>query len=160
MIYELLTGGPPFKGSLEQVRYQHLNAPPDPPGTLNSSIPPGIDSVILRALEKQPEDRFDSISAFARAFQEVLRSPDPSVAHNTAVSEEASHSTGSPTIPNTTRSRQVLLLTSTPTTPEPPKTTHPLHPIAPPIIHHTPTLSNTDNISIVLAITKPEPLPR
>ncbi len=156
MIYELLTGGPPFKGGLEQVMYQHLNALPDPPGTLNSSIPPGIDSVILRALEKKPEDRFDSISAFARAFQEVLRSPDPSVAHNTAVSEEASQSTNSPTIPNTTRSRQVLLLTSTPTTPEAPKATQPLHPIGPPIIHHAPSLSNSDNIGMVLAISKAE----
>src|SRR5216683_2286066 len=87
MIYELLTGGPPFKGSLEQVMYQHLNALPDPPGTLNSSIPPGIDSVILRALEKKPEDRFDSISAFAHAFQEALRLPDQSAALNISGSE-------------------------------------------------------------------------
>src|SRR5260221_9458107 len=158
MIYELLTGGPPFNGGLEHVMYQHLNALPDPPGTLNSSIPPGIDSVILRALERKPEARFDCISAFARAFQEVLRSPDPSVAHNTAVSEEASQSTNSPTIPNTTRSRQVLLLTSTPTTPEAPKATQPLHPIGPPIIHHAPSLSNSDNIGMVLALIKAEAL--
>jgi serine/threonine protein kinase len=156
MVYELLTGGPPFTGGLEQVMYQHLNAPPDPPGTLNSSIPPGIDSVLLRALEKKPEGRFDSISAFAHAFQEVLRSPDPSVAHTTAVSEEAAQSTNSPTIPNSARSRQVLLLTSTPTTPEAPKATQPLHPIGPPIIHHAPGLSNSDNIGMVLAISKAE----
>src|SRR5258708_7564924 len=158
MIYELLTNRPPFKGSLEQVMYLHLNIPPDPPGMFVSSIPAGIDNVILRALEKKPEDRFDSISAFARAFQEVLRAPDPSVAHNTAVSEEASQSTNSPTIPNTTRSRHVLLLTSTPTTPEGPKATQPLHPIGPPIIHLAPSLSNSDNIGMVLAISKAEAL--
>src|SRR6266849_3620003 len=150
--YELLTNRPPFKGSLEQVMYLHLNIPPDPPSTFVSSIPPGIDSVILRALEKKPEDRFDSISAFASAFQEALRLPDSIVALDAPGSEKASQSTNSPTIPNTTRSRQVLLLTSTPTTPEAPKATQPLHPIGPPIIHHAPSLSNSDNIGMVLAI--------
>jgi len=158
MVYELLTGSPPFKGGLEQVMYQHLHAPPDPPSTLYSSVPAGIDSVILRALEKKPEDRFDSMSAFAHAFQEVLRSPDPSVALHTARSEEASQSTNSPSIPNTTRSRQALLLTSAPTTPDAPKATQPLQPIRPPIIHHAPSLSNSDNIGMVLAISQAEAL--
>ncbi len=158
MVYELLTGGPPFTGGLEQVMYQHLNAPPDPPSTLNSSVPPGIDSVILRALEKKPEDRFDSISAFAQAFREVLRSLDPFVALNTPRSEEVSQSTDSPTIPNTTRSQQALLLTSAPTTPNAPKATRPFQPISPPTIYHAPSLSNSDNIGVVLAISKAEAL--
>ena len=155
MVYELLTGSPPFKGGMEEVMYLHLQTPPDPPSTLNSSIPAGIDSLILRALEKKPEDRFDSISAFAHAYHELLRPPDPLVALDTPEPEEPSQSTNSPTIPNTARSQQVLLLTSTPTTQNAPKATQPLQSIAP-TIYHAPSSSNSDNIDLVLAISKVE----
>src|SRR6266581_1304793 len=72
MIYELLTGYPPFQGGLEQVMYLHINTEPEPPSTLNPSIHPDLDAVILRTLAKKPEDRFVSVSAFAQTFQEVL----------------------------------------------------------------------------------------
>src|SRR6266702_2040372 len=72
MAYDLLTGRPPFQGSLGQVMYQHLHVIPQPPGTLNPRVPPDVDTVLLHALAKKPEERFASISAFARAFQQAL----------------------------------------------------------------------------------------
>lgn len=75
MSYELLTGRPPFQGSLEQMRYQHFNTAPQPPSTLNPRIPVATDTVILQALAKNPEGRFASIFAFAQAFQ-MVSAPD------------------------------------------------------------------------------------
>src|SRR5260221_3199268 len=72
MAYDLLTGRPPFQGSLGQVMYQHLYVTQQPPGTLNPRVPADVDTVLLHALAKKPEERFASISAFARAFQQAL----------------------------------------------------------------------------------------
>jgi serine/threonine protein kinase len=72
MAYDLLTGHPPFQGGLGQVMYQHIHVTPQPPGKLNPRVPVDVDTVILHALAKKPEERFASISAFARAFQQAL----------------------------------------------------------------------------------------
>ncbi len=82
MAYELLTGRPPFQGSLSQIMYQHFQAQPSAPSTLNPQLPSDVDIVLLRALAKKPEDRFASVSAFARAFQEALQNTDaPTIAN-------------------------------------------------------------------------------
>jgi serine/threonine protein kinase len=72
MTYQLLVGYPPFMGRMEQVMRQHFTAQPQPPSTLNPAILPAIDAVILRALAKEPEERFPSISAFAHALQQAV----------------------------------------------------------------------------------------
>lgn len=73
MAYELLAGRPPFQGGMSQVMFQHFNTPPPRPSTFNPRISGAIDAVLLRALAKKPEERFPSISAFARAFQEAAQ---------------------------------------------------------------------------------------
>src|SRR6266567_1475554 len=72
MAYDLLTGHAPFQGGLGQVMYQHLHVTHTPPSKLNPRIPADVDTVILHALAKKPEERFGSIAAFARAFQQAL----------------------------------------------------------------------------------------
>ncbi|GAC1349959.1 MAG: hypothetical protein NVSMB27_27970 [Ktedonobacteraceae bacterium] len=72
MIYELLAGRPPFVGGMEQLMYQHFNVQPPPPSTFNPLLPTSVDSVLLRALAKRPEDRFPSISAFTSAFEQTV----------------------------------------------------------------------------------------
>lgn len=76
MTYQLLTGRPPFQGGPGQVMRQHYMTQPQPPSTLNPRISPPVDAVILRALEKKPEDRFPSIAAFAQVFQAAVQSTD------------------------------------------------------------------------------------
>jgi serine/threonine protein kinase len=76
MTYELLTGRSPFQGGLSQVMYQHLHTPPAPPTIFNPHIPPDVNTVILCALAKKPEERFQTISAFAHAFQQAMQSTD------------------------------------------------------------------------------------
>ncbi len=73
MAYELITGRPPFQGPPSVVMRQHLNDQPQPPSLLNPRLPRAIDNVILRALSKRPEDRYSSISEFARAFQQAVQ---------------------------------------------------------------------------------------
>jgi serine/threonine protein kinase len=74
MTYEMMVGRAPFVGSMEQVMYQHFSTQPHPPSTYNPQLPPAVDAVILRALAKQPEDRFPSIADFADAFEQACQS--------------------------------------------------------------------------------------
>jgi serine/threonine protein kinase/streptogramin lyase len=73
MVYELLTGRPPFQGGLSQVMRQHFVTSASAPSVLNPLLPSAIDAVLLRALSKQPEQRFPSIIAFAQAFQQAAQ---------------------------------------------------------------------------------------
>ncbi len=72
MIYQLLTGRPPFQGGPGQMMYQHFSVAPQPPSAINPAINPAIDAVLLRALAKKPEERFPSMTAFRHAFQQAL----------------------------------------------------------------------------------------
>lgn len=76
MAYELLTGRPPFIGTMEQLMYQHFTVAPPPPSKLNPRLSPAIDTVILRALAKNPDDRYLTITDFGNALvQAALLSP-------------------------------------------------------------------------------------
>src|SRR6266496_1698230 len=72
MAYELLVGHPPFEGPPPVVIRQHMEDQPQPPSTLNPGLPRAIDHVLLRALDKKPENRYPTISEFARALQQAL----------------------------------------------------------------------------------------
>ena len=73
MTYEMLVGRTPFVGSMEQVMFQHFSAQPLPPSAFNPQLSTAIDSVILRALVKKPEDRFPSIADFTAAFEQAVQ---------------------------------------------------------------------------------------
>ena len=79
MAYQLVTGRLPFQGGPGQMMYQHLTSEPQPPSTHMPSLPADVDTVILHALAKKPEDRFASISAFARAFQQATKDSNSTV---------------------------------------------------------------------------------
>ena len=77
MVYKLLTGQPPFGGSgFEHLWHQHQHIQPQPPSAINPRLPPSIDGVLLRALAKNPNDRFPSILAFADAYRQALETQD------------------------------------------------------------------------------------
>jgi streptogramin lyase len=83
MVYELLAGRPPFQGGPGQVMRQHYLASPPAVSTLNPGLSPAIDAVLLRALSKQPEQRFPSVTAFAQAFQEAAQTRSSADLHAT-----------------------------------------------------------------------------
>lgn len=72
IVYEMVTGTPPFAGQNHfQLLYKHGNESPDPPSQRGgrAKIPAHVESAILRALEKQPSDRFSSMKGFSDALQ-------------------------------------------------------------------------------------------
>jgi eukaryotic-like serine/threonine-protein kinase len=61
VLYEILTGEPPFIGdSPVAVAYQHVREDPTPPSTRHSGISPELDAVVLKALTKNPENRYQT----------------------------------------------------------------------------------------------------
>src|SRR5437764_1409627 len=91
MVYELLTGRPPFQGTNQQeIFYKHTYVQPEPPSRLNPHIPVGTDAVLMRALAKDPKDRYAAVVDFAQAFQQALRKAEATVIlSNTRFIEES-----------------------------------------------------------------------
>src|SRR5690242_10913216 len=59
VLYELLTGTVPFTGETPvEIAMKHLQATPEPPSAKRPEIPPDLDKVVLRALAKNPAERF------------------------------------------------------------------------------------------------------
>ena len=74
LLYELLTGRPPFIGdSPVSVAYQHVREDPIPPSRLNSSVTPVVDQIVLRALAKDPADRYQSADDMRHDLERALR---------------------------------------------------------------------------------------
>jgi eukaryotic-like serine/threonine-protein kinase len=61
LLYELLTGRPPFMGdSPVSVAYQHVREEPLPPSQFDPEVSPELDAIVLKALAKNPENRYQS----------------------------------------------------------------------------------------------------
>ena len=69
VVYELLTGRRPFDGDTDfATLYKISNETPTRPSLLRASLPAHVDEVLLRALAKQPADRFATWAEFAQAL--------------------------------------------------------------------------------------------
>src|ERR1700686_1748146 len=84
VMYEMLTGRTPFDGeNAVAVAMQHIQDAPVPPSQFNPNIPPALEEIILRCLEKVPEMRFRDGSSLARALEMLgeadLGMPSPSM---------------------------------------------------------------------------------
>ncbi|HEX6819568.1 MAG TPA: Stk1 family PASTA domain-containing Ser/Thr kinase [Ktedonobacterales bacterium] len=76
VMYEMLTGRTPFDGDTPvAVAMRHIQDSPEPPAALNPRIPPALDRLIMRCLEKDPRDRFADGDALAAALENVNRAP-------------------------------------------------------------------------------------
>ena len=77
LLYELLTGEAPYNGDTPvEIAMKHLSAVPEPPSTKRPEVPPELDAVVLRALAKNPDDRYQSaeemdadLSAISRGME-------------------------------------------------------------------------------------------
>jgi beta-lactam-binding protein with PASTA domain len=80
ILYELLTGRVPFEAdSAVTIALKQVNEAPLPPTQLNPSVTPELESVVLRALEKEPKDRFADADEFIAALDAAAsRIPSPS----------------------------------------------------------------------------------
>lgn len=61
VLYEMVTGRPPFAGDTPlAIAYKHVQDKPAPPSTLMPDLPPGLEAIIMKLLQKQPDDRYAS----------------------------------------------------------------------------------------------------
>src|SRR6202012_4778519 len=73
LLYELLTGQPPFQGdSPVAVAYQHVRENATAPSTLNAAVPPAVDSIVMKALAKNPLNRYQSAGEMRADMQLAL----------------------------------------------------------------------------------------
>ncbi|HPC82194.1 MAG TPA: protein kinase [Thermoanaerobaculaceae bacterium] len=81
VLYEMLAGRPPFDAATEGadpdfvVKDAHLRTPAPPPRTFNPALPPALEPIILRALAKRPEDRYQSCAELASALTAAALEP-------------------------------------------------------------------------------------
>jgi serine/threonine protein kinase len=77
VLYEVATGSPPFRvKSLSEAVFKHISATPPRPQELQPDLPEALDAVIMRCLEKNPDDRFASASELVDALDGVLGTTD------------------------------------------------------------------------------------
>jgi hypothetical protein len=70
-LYELLTANVPFNGDSDyQIMTDHVNAPPPLPTKFYPYIPQGLQNAVLRALEKHPDARFQTVEEFGAALEQ------------------------------------------------------------------------------------------
>jgi eukaryotic-like serine/threonine-protein kinase len=87
VLYHLLTGQYPFRAeTMTDIERQHLEAPPPRPSH-SAAVPPALDAVVLRSMEKQADRRFPSAKAFLEALRDAVgtRTADREMAAPAAV---------------------------------------------------------------------------
>ncbi len=73
MVYEWLSGHPPFYGSSYEIAMQHVHDSPPPLRRAAQRTPHAVQRVVLRALEKDPAERFSSVGSFALALERACQ---------------------------------------------------------------------------------------
>src|SRR6266571_328117 len=71
VVYEWLCGARPFEGSMTEVMVQHLTMPPPALREKDPSLPEAVEAIVLKALAKEPEDRYGSVPLFAQALEQA-----------------------------------------------------------------------------------------
>src|SRR6187200_1887334 len=89
LLYELLTGRPPFVGdSPVAVAYQHVREQAQPPSSHDEELTPELDAIVMKSLTKSVEDRYQSAAAM-RADIECFLTGKPVVAPVVAVNDDS-----------------------------------------------------------------------
>ncbi len=98
VVYELVTGEPPFSGSATAVMQSVLCDDPEPPSEINPAVPSTVDEVLLKALAKRKDERYQGILPFVQDIDTVFEEHiggDP--AHSSAMSVTGGSVAPSPT---------------------------------------------------------------
>lgn len=78
VLYEMLTNEVPFKADTAvAIAYKHVKEEPVPPSRLNGEVPPGLDAIVMKALAKNPDNRYQSASEMRFDIQRFLRGEKP-----------------------------------------------------------------------------------
>ncbi|MFN3600187.1 MAG: Stk1 family PASTA domain-containing Ser/Thr kinase [Dietzia sp.] len=78
VLYEMVAGAPPFTGeSPVAVAYQHVRESPQPPSTVNPEVGRYVDAVVMQAMAKNPENRYDTAGDMRTDLLAVLTGGRP-----------------------------------------------------------------------------------
>lgn len=104
VVYEWISGDRPFHGAYAEVAAKHTAAPPLPLHEKVPMIPPDVELVVMTALEKDPQKRFGSVKAFARALEQActrvgILKQDPEEAILTHISDKLQTPSSQPLAP-------------------------------------------------------------
>lgn len=106
VLYEMITGRQPFQAETPvQLLLKHLTEPPPYVRDFNHDVPPAIDIVLQRALAKDPDDRYQTATAFAEAFSQAIGGVDTIML--------TGDSLAAPNKPKTSETAKTAALTST-----------------------------------------------
>jgi beta-lactam-binding protein with PASTA domain len=73
VLYEMLTGRAPFAGETPlSIAYKHVREEAEPPSRENSDVSPGLDAITLKALAKNPDNRYSSAGEMSQDLQRFL----------------------------------------------------------------------------------------
>jgi len=73
LLYQMITGRVPFEGQgYGEILVQHLTQPPAPPSTIRGVIPPHVEAVCMKALEKSPDARYQCMEDFLAALTDPV----------------------------------------------------------------------------------------
>jgi serine/threonine protein kinase len=98
ILYEMVTGSVPFTAETPlAVLFKHISDPLPPPSLVKPDIPPVIEQVILKALAKDPRDRFATAAEFVAAWERALESSESAQRVPEAVTVPPRPATGTPT---------------------------------------------------------------
>ncbi|HSJ29334.1 MAG TPA: Stk1 family PASTA domain-containing Ser/Thr kinase [Acidimicrobiia bacterium] len=78
VLYEMLAGSPPFRGDNPMaVAYQHVSQPPVPPSTVNPDVPGPLDDIVLTAMAKSPDERYQTAEEMRQDLWAALQGRAP-----------------------------------------------------------------------------------
>jgi len=90
LLFKLLTGEVPFPKDGEAARlYAHVNDPPPAPSLYATAVPMALDDVVIRAMSKQPGDRYPSAGDLGRAAVAALSGSKPDLSERTVATGAA-----------------------------------------------------------------------
>ncbi len=90
ILYEMVTGQAPYEAETPMaVMLKHIQAPLTPPRALREDLPPALERIILKAMAKDPDDRYQSAAEMAAALERALTQADtePATAGRAAPTE-------------------------------------------------------------------------
>ncbi|MHC1558370.1 Stk1 family PASTA domain-containing Ser/Thr kinase [Actinomycetospora sp. C-140] len=96
VLFELLTGRPPFTGdSPVAIAYQHVREDPPAPSEINPRVSPDLDAITLKALAKNPSNRYQSADEMREDLYRVLSGEQPGAPMVMTADERTEYMTGS-----------------------------------------------------------------